>query len=79
MRMRQHSTEDLASGLVKTITLRVSDDLYTEARKAAGAESLSAFAREALSEKVGRAALADRVAKLEQRVEQLERLSRSRS
>lgn len=69
---------DLGSTTVKNLTVRITDDLHAKARKAAGAESLSAFAREALAEKIGRSELGEEVARLRERVDRLERLLSSR-
>lgn len=61
--------------MVATLTVRLSDDLHAEARRLAGRGdgSLSAFVREAVAEKVGRAQMREEIDSLKQRVERLER------
>jgi hypothetical protein len=58
---------------MRSLTVRVTDDLHAAARRAAGTQSLTSFIREAIAEKVGRAAPLTRVGELERRVEELER------
>lgn len=64
---------------MRELTVRISDDLHAKLQKLAGPARMSNFVREAIAEKAGRAELTDRIIKLEERVEQLERQQRSRS
>jgi hypothetical protein len=64
---------------VRTITLRITDDLHNLAKEAAGQHSLNAWIREAMSEKLGRSQVLDRVEAIERRLSTVEQWQQARS